>query len=78
MILNNTNKPSEYTEEQCELKRLAPVTGGNQSGMFECLPIGMAYVPWQRWNKVYQEDVALNRGTIFPELDLPFLGEEVM
>ncbi len=40
--------------------------------------LAMAYIPWQKWDTVYKEEVALERGTIFPELDLPFLGEEVM
>lgn len=38
------------------------------------MPLAMAYVPMQRWKTVYNNDVALTRGTIFPELDLPFLG----
>jgi len=38
------------------------------------MPLAMAYVPMQRWKNVYNNDVALTRGTIFPELDLPFLG----
>lgn len=38
------------------------------------LPIGMAYVPYQKWRNVYNADVALERGTIFAELDMPFLG----
>lgn len=37
-------------------------------------PLAMAYVPWQSWNETYEPAVALHRGTIFPELDLPFLG----
>ena len=43
------------------------------------MPLAMSYVPMQKWNKAYSNDVALQRGTIFPELDLPFLsrGEEV-
>lgn len=36
------------------------------------LPLAMAYVPMQQWKETYSEDVALSRGTIFPELDLPF------
>lgn len=36
--------------------------------------LGMAYVPWQRWGSVYEPCKALNAGTIFPELDLPFMG----
>ena len=40
----------------------------------ENMPIGMAYVPWQQWKTVFDLDKALKVGTIFPELDLPFLG----
>ena len=37
-------------------------------------PLAMAYVPWQRWRDIYEPSKALSRGTIFAELDLPFLG----
>ena len=37
-------------------------------------PLAMAYVPFQRWCNTYEPAEALHRGTIFPELDLPFLG----
>ena len=40
----------------------------------EDFPVAMAYVPWQRWNTVYDLERALCTGTIFPELDKPFLG----
>lgn len=36
-------------------------------------PIGMAYVPWQKWQQPYPIEQGFNRGTIFPELDLPFM-----
>ena len=36
-------------------------------------PVGMAYVPWQDLNTVYEPDRALEVGTIFPELDKPWL-----
>ena len=42
----------------------------------ECLrnmPVAMAYTPIQRWNQVYDKERGLTRGTIFPELDLPFV-----
>lgn len=39
-------------------------------------PLAMAYVPYQEWKSVYTENVALERGTIFPELDMPFTGKE--
>lgn len=38
-------------------------------------PIAMAYVPWQHFNSVYEPDKALMCGTIFPELNKPFLGK---
>ena len=37
-------------------------------------PLAMAYVPMQRWCDTYEPAVGWDRGTIFPELDLPFLG----
>ncbi len=42
------------------------------------LPLGMAYVPFQRWQGTYEPYRALDRGTIFPELDLPFCGRELI
>lgn len=41
-------------------------------------PIGMAYVPFQEWEKPYDEQAALARGTVFPSLDKPFIGEEAV
>lgn len=38
------------------------------------LPLAMAYVPWQHWNEIYELDKGLSVGTIFPELNKPFLG----
>lgn len=37
-------------------------------------PLAMAYVPMQGWSQTYEPSVALRQGTIFPELDMPFLG----
>lgn len=41
----------------------------------ENMPLAMAYIPFQSWEKPYDTAVALNRGTIFPALDKPFIGE---
>lgn len=38
-------------------------------------PVAMAYVPWQYFHEVYEPDQALRCGTIFPELNKPFLGK---
>ncbi len=39
------------------------------------LPLAMAYVPMQKFGEVYSEEDALERGTLFPELDKPFKGK---
>jgi len=36
--------------------------------------IGICYVPIQQWEQIYDEDTAFAAGTLFPELNLPFLG----
>ncbi len=41
-------------------------------------PLGMAYVPYQKWKNVYEPGVALERGTVFEDLDKPFLGEKAV
>ena len=40
----------------------------------ECGVIGICYVPVQKWEKIYDEDTGFSVGTIFPALNLPFLG----
>ena len=51
---------------------------GNGSCEFDATkPIAMAYVPWQSFTAVYEPEVALERGTIFKQLDLPYLGKKV-
>ena len=34
----------------------------------------MAYIKMQCWGQTYEPSTALRRGTVFPELDLPFCG----
>lgn len=38
------------------------------------ISVAMAYVPFQQWCDIYQCDKALCQGTVFPVLDLPFMG----
>ena len=42
------------------------------------LALAMGFVPDQVWQNIYQKDVALARGTIFADLDKPFIGEEAV
>ena len=39
------------------------------------LPLAMTYMPMQVWRNVYAPCDALQAGTIFAELDLPFYGK---
>jgi len=49
----------------------------NDEKKLSCLPIAMAYVPMQRFQELYNPETALCAGTLFKELDKPFLGSEV-
>jgi len=49
-------------------KTFKPDTGN------DCGVIGICYVPMQQWEQIYDEDTAYSVGTIFPSLNLPFLG----
>ncbi|MGI6732278.1 MAG: spore coat associated protein CotJA [Anaerovoracaceae bacterium] len=41
------------------------------AGVDSC-PLAMTYTPWQCMKNTYEPAVALKRGTLFPELDLPW------
>lgn len=36
--------------------------------------LAMAYVPFQKWEQPFDAVTALDRGTLFPSLDKPFLA----
>lgn len=54
------------------------VTNSGSDVLPEKLAYAMAYVPFQKWGRIYESDVALARGTLFPCLDKPFIGEEAV
>lgn len=47
---------------------------GRKSDAMCSFALAMAYVPWQQWSQTYAPQKAMCAGTIFPELDKPFLG----
>ena len=47
------------------------------SMMLDQLPLSMAYVPMQMWGETYEGLKALDAGTIFPDLNLPFCGRRL-
>lgn len=40
-------------------------------------PLAMVYSPIQQFRDIYDMDTALAQGTVFKELDLPFMGARV-
>lgn len=42
------------------------------------MALAMAYVRCQKWGATYDPSTALERGTFFPDLDKPFIGEEAV
>ena len=38
------------------------------------MPLAMAYVPWQKWQHIYDAEKGFCYGTIFQELNLQFFG----
>lgn len=63
------NKEMKDIEEMKDIKEMKEMKEN-----IDTFPLAMAYVPIQKWKNIYANDVALDRGTIFADLDLPFLG----
>lgn len=77
--MNNIESQIKNLKNQEEPYVGMPISGLDRSMKqpHDCLaglPLAMAYVPWQCWYETYKPAEALHRGTIFPELDLPFLA----
>ncbi|MBQ4324605.1 MAG: spore coat associated protein CotJA [Clostridia bacterium] len=47
------------------------------TGLCGPLSLAMAYVPKQYWRALYGEHEGMHAGTLFRELDKPFLGEKM-
>ena len=64
-VMPQTHRMPSNTE-CCENRKSCDVLSG--------MPLAMAYVPWQEWRNLYETEKGFHRGTIFAELDKPFLG----
>lgn len=56
--------PKHHTSEPCKCRHDA----------LEDFPLAMAYVPWQKWQDIFEPCKAFQCGTIFEELSKPFRG----
>ncbi|AAM24991.1 MAG: hypothetical protein XD49_0188 [Caldanaerobacter subterraneus] len=41
------------------------------------IKLAQAYVPIQKYVSIYPPEEALKKGTVFPELDFPYVGEKM-
>lgn len=71
-----TECSQEYRKtEECNRREEKKSCGCRREDSLSGLPLAMAYVPWQEWRKIYDVCEGFHRGTIFKELDMPFLGK---
>ena len=66
-----------YNEEEvfcgfCKNNR--DVQSNTMSPFPQNISLAMAYVPYQNWQNIYDVDNAFMAGTLFADLDKPFLG----
>ncbi len=54
------------------LRQTAMPVYGQQTDI-SSFPVGMTYVPMQKWQQTYDLGLGFSRGTIFPDLDFPFV-----
>jgi hypothetical protein len=53
---------------------VAAIMDSNRSAFPKDTPLAMAYVPFQKFGEIYEPEVAFNMGTLYKELNKPFLG----
>ncbi len=68
----NRYQPRYMGAQHAPCRHMTVVKTAALADCIDRAPLAMAYVPMQQWERTYDLDVALDRGTIFPELDLSF------
>ncbi len=70
----NTRCNDRRNNNCCDNKRKDTHCHHQMNDKMEGFPLAMGYVPWQRWQSIYEPEKAMERYTIFKELDKPFMG----
>lgn len=71
---NNGDNAWERRENGCYNKN-SNAKGG--SFALRGYPLASVYAPYQEFKGLYDKETALKQGTIFTELDLPFMGASI-
>ncbi len=66
------NIPDAYVTDKKKHSENTPSNSVSDGRFPERTPLAMAYVPCQQWGETYNIENGFERGTVFPELDLPF------
>ena len=61
-------------QPRCGRNYSSPAVHSNNDWSMDHFALAMAYVPMQHFKNVYDLNEALSCGTIFPELNKPFMG----
>lgn len=73
---NNGCRPvPEPVNRSAQSSRSSSICPGYSKAPVDTMPLAMAYVPWQKWQNIYEPCKGLNQGTIFQDLDKPFHGK---
>lgn len=70
-ILRPDDENSNIPEMREDFEKM--VDNSNISEFPAQTPLAMAYVPFQQWGSVYDSNEGFHKGTIFPDLDFPFM-----
>lgn len=71
---NNAMPYNNYRQSASRSSNVPVSVTVERKDTFEDMPLAMAYVPWQRWQNIYDAEQGFCNGTIFQELNLPFYG----
>lgn len=66
--------PSRMNTSRMEDSRMGNSCTGSRNTT-DNMSLAMAYVPWQTWRDIYDTEKGFQCGTIFQELNMPFLGK---
>lgn len=59
-------------------KNIVSDNRGRQTFGLEGYPLASMYAPLQKFKDIYDKETALSEGTVFAELNLPFMGASVV
>ena len=73
---SDNSSSRERREGCCAREERLDSHSGRKTWGLEDYPLASVYAPLQSWRNLYDAEAGLSRGTIFKELDLPFLCGE--